>query len=700
MLTARDCLCPRYRAVGALQRYRDVTSLGNNGTLVFAVFEEDAERGRFLGLVDVREAALFPARVFADLLVRRQPPPLDPATPIEAVWARFEAERCDFLPLIDADGVFRGVVSRLALVAAMMEHERALSQERERLIANLHCELENRRIAAAVFDATAEGIMVTDAKGRILLVNAAFCRTTGYSEQEAIGQTPALLKSGRHDAAFYAAMWRTIDETGSWEGEVWNRRKSGEIYPEWLHIDLVRDEHGAPRYYVGVFADIGTHKELRAQLMHLAYHDALTGLPNRRLLLDRLGQAIARAQRNDTEVGVLFLDLDRFKDINDTHGHGTGDRILIEAAHRLTGLVRANDTVARLGGDEFAILVEDIADEAALADVAEKLLNAFSTPFTCDEREFFLAASIGIARYPGDGDTVDALLMNADTAMYGAKQQGRGRYHFFASDMHRRLARRIEAADVLRKALASSGLTLAWQPQVRLADGMIAGAEVLLRLARHDGAASPPTPAELVAAAEESGLITALGQWVLRETCELGGRLDGLASRLRIAVNFSPLQFDHGCAARVLDLLGGCGALAQSIEIEVTESVLASENEHLVQALETFAAAGINIAVDDFGSGYSNLGNLLHLHVDKLKIDQVFVGGLERDEKSRKIVQTIIQMGHNLGMTVVAEGVETQAQAQILREFGCDLAQGFLFARPLPFEDFARLLASGPLTAQ
>jgi diguanylate cyclase (GGDEF)-like protein/PAS domain S-box-containing protein len=524
--------------------------------------------------------------------------------------------------------------------------------------------------------------MVTDVQGKILLVNPAFCRTTGYSESEAIGQTPALLKSGRHDAAFYDAMWRQIDETGSWEGEIWNRRKSGEVYPEWLHIDAVRDESGAIRYYVGVFADIGTHKELRAQLMHLAYHDALTGLPNRRLLMDRLGQAIARAQRNETEVGVLFIDLDRFKDINDAHGHGI--------------VMRANDTVARLDGDEFAVIVEDIEDASSLAEVAEKLLSAFAEPFVCDGREFFLAASIGIARYPGDGATIDELLMNADTAMYNAKQKGRGRYYFFSSEMHQRLARRIAATDHLRKALVTGGLTLAWQPQVNFADGTIAGVEVLLRPVSHAG--EPPiTPAELVAAAEESGLIAMLGRWVLRETCVMARRLDGQRRRLRIAVNFSPLQFDQGCAERVLELLAENGLPTQNIEIEITESALASENEYLIRALQTFADAGINISVDDFGTGYSNLSNLLRLHVDKLKIDQTFVSGLEHDEKSRKIVQTVIQMGRNLGMTVVAEGVETPAQAQILRDYGCDLAQGYLFARPLPFEDFSRLLVAGPL---
>jgi diguanylate cyclase (GGDEF)-like protein/PAS domain S-box-containing protein len=306
--------------------------------------------------------------------------------------------------------------------------------------------------------------MVTDVQGKILLVNPAFWRTTGYSESEAIGQTPALLKSGRHGAAFYDAMWRQIDETGSWEGEIWNRRKSGEVYPEWLHIDAVRDESGAIRYYVGVFSDIGIHKELRAQLMHHAYHDALTGLLNRRLLMDRLGQAIAWAQRNETEVGVLFIDLDCFKDINDAHGHGIGDGILVDTARRLTGLMRANDTVARLDGDEFAVIVVDIEDASSLAEVTEMLLSAFAEPFVCDGREFFLAASFGIARYHGDGATIDELLMNADTAMYNAKQKWRGRYYFFSSEMHQRLARRIAATDHLRKALATGVLTLAWQP--------------------------------------------------------------------------------------------------------------------------------------------------------------------------------------------------------------------------------------------
>jgi len=697
MLTAIDCLCPRWRSVDGLLRYRDVAVPGEDGAVVYAVFDGDSDSGRFLGLVDVREAALFPARVFADLIVRRQPAPLTPDTPIETLWRRFDEAHGDYLPIIDAEGSFGGVVSRLSLVGALMEREHDLNAERERLIGNLQCELENRQIAAAVFDATAEGIMVTDANGHILLVNAAFGRTTGYGE-EVVGQTPRVLHSGHHDAAFYSAMWSALDETGAWEGEIWNRRKSGEVYPEWLHIDVVRSEDGSPRYYVGVFADISARNDLRAQLMHLAYHDALTGLPNRRLLHDRLSQTIARAQRNASGLGVLFVDLDRFKDVNDSHGHSVGDRILCEAARRLTDTVRANDTVARLGGDEFAIVIEDLRDPADAADVADKLLTALARPFACEEREFFLPASIGIARYPEDGESAETLLMSADTAMYAAKQQGRGRFRFFASDMHAHLAHRIEVTDVLRKALSSTGLTLAWQPQVRLSDGAVVGVEVLLRLA--DPTRLPAaTPAELVAVAEETGLITALGHWVLRTACAMGARLNGMAHDLRIAVNFSPLQFDVRCAQHVLDILAECGIAAKRLEIEITESVLTDGNEHLVQALEVFAKAGIEIAVDDFGTGYSNLGNLMRLHVDKLKIDRAFVSSIEHDEKSRKIVFAIVQMARGLGMTVVAEGVETMAQADILRACGCDLAQGYLFARPLPFEDFAKLLANTPTAA-
>lgn len=698
MLAAIDCLCPRWRSVAALQRHRDVATPGENDAAVYAVFDGDEGAGRFLGLVDVREAALFPARVFADLIVRRQPVPLAPDTPVEMLWQRFGEARGDYLPVVAADGAFGGVVSRLSLFGALMERERELNVERERLIGNLRCELENRKIAASVFQATGEGIMVTDASGRILLVNAAFCRTTGYGEEEVVGRTPGILRSGRHDAAFYAALWQALDATGSWEGEIWNRRKSGEVYPEWLHIDAVRDEDGSARYYVGVFADISTHKELSAQLVHLAYHDALTELPNRRLLHDRLGQAVVRAQRNATGIGVLFVDLDRFKDVNDCHGHAVGDRLLCEAARRLTGAVRANDTVARLGGDEFAIVVEDVRDAADVADVAEKLLTALAQPFGCGEREFYLPASIGIARYPEDGDSVESLLMSADTAMYDAKQQGRGCFRFFASEMHARLARRNEVTDVLRKALSAAGLALAWQPQVRLSDGAVVGVEVLLRLAAPAQPAAP-APTELVAAAEESGLVAALGQWVLRTACTMGARLDGTAQGLRIAVNFSPLQFDAGCAQRALDILAACGLAAERLEIEITESVLAGDNEHLVQALKTFATAGIEIAVDDFGTGYSNLANLMRLHVDKLKIDRAFVSGIEHDEKSRKIVFAIVQMAHSLDMAVVAEGVETTAQADILRACGCDIGQGYLFARPQPFEDFARLLTNRTVAA-
>jgi diguanylate cyclase (GGDEF)-like protein/PAS domain S-box-containing protein len=687
-LRAKDCLCVRYTRVDAFQRYRDIAGDGTDSAKVFAVFSED---GVFMGLVEERQAALFPGRIFADLLIRRQPAPLPPDADLETILQRLGEERVDYLPVIDEDGRFIGAVSMLSVFTTLGMREQALREEREKLITQLQCELENRQVAASVFDATSEGIMVTDTNNHILLVNKAFTQTTGFSEQEAIGKTPELLKSGRHGHEFYQAMRRALEEKGAWEGEIWNRRKSGDIYPEWLHINVIPDESGKVRYYAGVFSDITQHQELRAKLLHLAYYDVLTDLPNRQLFMDRLEQAIAHARRSGSEFSLLFIDLDRFKDINDTLGHRFGDQILVHAANRLKNVVRESDTVARLGGDEFTVLLPDTSRPEDIAETAEKILAALSAPLALEGKTLFIAASIGVSRYPGDGADGESLLMNADAAMYRAKESGRGVFHFYSAAMNSQLNRRLEISIALHHALAADQLWLAWQPQVSLPDGRIIGAEVLARW--EDPGGTPIPPSVFIPIAEETGLIGAIGEWAIRSLCRHGMELTCHAcSNFRLAVNFSPLQVKPSMHQAILDILAESSFDPRRLEVELTETALSTGRDGMLKFLMTLGEAGVEVSVDDFGTGCSNLANLKLLPVHKLKIDQSFVCDLATDPNDRQIAAAVISMAHALGLKVIAEGVETAEQAAILTELGCDMAQGYYFSRPVPFDTLKQLL--------
>ncbi len=572
-LKAGDCLCARQTRVGAFQRYRDIVGGGIEPARVFAVFSEE---GIFMGLVEERQAALFPGRIFADLLVRRQPALLQPDVGMEAILQRLGEERVDYLPVASEDGQFIGVVSMLSVFSTLSQREQGLSKDREQLIAQLQCELENRQVAASVFDATSEGIMVTDADNHILQVNRAFTQTTGFSEKEAIGKTPELLKSGRHGHEFYQLMWRSLQENGAWEGEIWNRRKSGDVYPEWLHINVVPDESGKVRYYAGVFSDITQHQELRAKLLHLAYHDVLTDLPNRQLFMDRLEQTIARSRRTGSEFSLLFIDLDRFKDINDTLGHRFGDLLLIAVAERLQSAVRKSDTVSRQGGDEFTVLLPDTSQPEDIAETAENILAALSAPLVLEGKTLFIAASIGVSRYPDDGGDGETLLMNADAAMYRAKESGRGIFSFYSSAMNCLLSKRLEISNALHQALAEGKLWLAWQPQVSLPDGRIIGAEVLARW--EDSSGAPVPPSVFIPIAEESGLICAIGEWAIQTLCGRGMELACHAcGNFRLAVNFSPRQLKPGTHQAILDIMTASGFDPRRLEIELTETDLPPE---------------------------------------------------------------------------------------------------------------------------
>lgn len=686
-LRARDCLCDEWRSVDAEERYANVVGQDAGAHRVLAVFEHE----RFLGLVEARQAALFPGRIFADLLIRRQPPPLLPDVPLPVVMQRLQDAGCDHLPVVDAGG-FVGVVSTLGVFKALMKTEQYLREERERLIEALHGELENRRITAAVFEATTEGIVVTDADNHILLINPAFTQTTGYTESEVLGKTPAILRSGRHGTDFYADMWRSIAESGHWQGEIWNRHKDGEVYPEWLHINVVRDERGTVRYYAGVFSDITLHDDLRNKLHHLAYHDPLTDLPNRQLFMDRLTQAVAQARRVTGTFSLLFIDLDRFKDVNDTLGHCIGDQLLTAVAKRLQAAVRQSDTVARLGGDEFTIVLQDGINESSVIAVADKIFRHLSRPFVIDGHELFVGASIGASRFPDDGETVEALLMAADSAMYRAKDEGKGRLSFYSAVLRERATHRVEIVNALRHALIEQRLRVYWQPQVSLSDGAIHGIEALLRWPCTD--VEPVPPSVFIPIAEQGGLIEAIGEWVLKTACREAASLrkEGCGRLPRVAINFSPLQLKAGVDRTVVEAVQESGLDPTSLEIELTESAFAMGRDGMLEFLRNLGEMGIEVAVDDFGTGCSNLAMLKTLPVHKVKIDRAFVCDLATAADDREIVSAIISMAHALKLKVVAEGVETREQAHLLRELGCDMAQGYLYSPPVPLEGLRALL--------
>ncbi|TVO63261.1 EAL domain-containing protein [Denitromonas ohlonensis] len=551
---------------------------------------------------------------------------------------------------------------------------RRLTQERQ---AN-----DRLRLAAQFFDNAAEGITITRPDGVIEMVNPAFTRITGYSAEEAVGQTPKLLHSGRHSEAFYQRMWDSLAQHGRWQGEIWNRRKSGEIYPEWLDISPVRNEEGQLIHYLGIFTDISAAKTSEAQLEHMAQHDSLTDLPNRNLLNDRIATAIRRASRDKRAVAVMFLDLDHFKDINDSYGHETGDLVLKHVAMRLHECVRDEDTVARIGGDEFVVLMEDIEDAGQADQAAERILASLIPPIGHNDQEFFIGASIGVSLYPRDGDSVEALLRNADTAMYQAKQLGRNNAQRYCATQTETTRQRVKLENALRHAISNEALDVWFQPQVDLQSGELIGFEALCRWTDPDHGTIPPDV--FIPLAENNGMIVPLGELVLRKSCaQIRHWREAGFIPPRVAINVSGRQL------RRLDFLGAlCTILEQEqcrpewIEIEVTESDILKDAEPAIATLHGIREMGIALSLDDFGTGFSSLSYLKRLPINTLKIDRSFIDGLPGDANDRAIVQAILAMGRSLGIQVLAEGVENPAQVAALRLMGCCTAQGYHFGRP------------------
>lgn len=550
------------------------------------------------------------------------------------------------------------------------------------------------RQAATVFKNTQEGVMITDAESRILSVNHAFTLITGYTETEVRGKNPDLLHSSRHSAEFFSDIENCLRTSGFWQGELWNRRKNGDLYPQLTTINVVPNDRDEVAHYVTVFTDVSTIRASQQRLEFLARHDPLTHLPNRPMLFSRLEGAMRSAQRSRSLSALLLIDLDRFKDVNDSFGHLIGDSLLQQVAQRLTARQRDNEMLARLGGDEFALWLEEIARPEDAGRVADEIIALLDKPwFLPNDAEVRLAGSVGIALYPGPASTPEELLQQADAAMYRAKKEGRARYQFFSSDLTENARRRIAMESQLRHAIDNNEMELHFQPQLDSRSGRIVGAEALVRW--HPPKGGLIAPDHFVPLAEETGLILALGRWVLRETCRIGrGWIDTGHSPHKLAVNVSARQLhDPGFAEEVLTILADTGFPAERLEIEMTESSLMPGRDAIIQQLHTLRARGIQIAIDDFGTGYSSLAYLKRFPLDVLKIDRSFVENLAQRKDDREIITAIIQMGHTLGFRVVAEGVETAEQLAYLKEKGCDVYQGDLFSAPLPQAGFEALIA-------
>jgi diguanylate cyclase (GGDEF)-like protein/PAS domain S-box-containing protein len=548
------------------------------------------------------------------------------------------------------------------------------------------------RIAAIAFESQ-EAMVITDANSMILRINKAFTASTGYSAEEVVGQKISILKSGRHEADFYTAMWKELLSTGIWQGEIWDRRKNGEIYPKWLSITAVKDSEGVVTHYVGTHTDITERKTAEEQIKQLAFFDPLTQLPNRRLLQERLKHGINVERRDGKQLAVLMLDLDRFKAINDSLGHLAGDELLQQVAEKITARLRDVDMVARLGGDEFIVLLEDIMQPEDAARVAKEIISDLSKPFCLTQGDNVqIGASIGISLYPQHGDSPETLMDHADAALYQAKDAGRGCFAYFSEDLTINARERIALESRLRRGIDQGELCVFYQPQVDISTGLIVGAEALARW--QDPADGLILPHRFIPVAEETGLIITVGEWVLRETCRQGRQwLDAGLPPLTLAVNVSSHQFRRSdICTLVASVLKDTGFPAQYLELEITESGLMENQENATAILNSLRTQGVRLAIDDFGTGYSSLAYLKHFPLDVLKIDKRFIDDIPFHQDDMEIAATIVAMGHILGFKVLAEGVETKEQLAFLEEKGCDMYQGYIKSKPVPAHEFAEVL--------
>jgi diguanylate cyclase (GGDEF)-like protein/PAS domain S-box-containing protein len=583
------------------------------------------------------------------------------------------------MPLYDEKGRFSGYIGSAIDISERKETE------------------EHLRIAATAFESH-DAMVITDAASVILRVNKAFTESTGYTEEDVVGQKISLLKSGVHNSAFYDEMWASILSSGSWQGEIWDRRKNGEIYPKWLSITAVKGNDGIITHFVGTHADITERKAADEQIKQLAFYDPLTLLPNRRLLQERIKHSINMERRDGRQLGLLMLDLDRFKAVNDSLGHLAGDELLQQVGARISERLRDVDMVARLGGDEFFVLLEDIAQPEDAARVAEEIIIELTKPFFLAHGDTVLiGASIGISLYPQHGENIDELMDHADAALYQAKDAGRGCFAYFSEDLTLAARERMALETRLRFAINQNQLCVFYQPQVDIISGRIVGAEALVRWLDPVEGLIPPF--RFIPIAEESGLIMEIGEWVLRETCRQGQQwLKAGFPSLSLAVNVSPHQFRRSdICTLVATVLNDTGFPAELLELEITESGLMENQDNAKAILNNLRAQGVRLAIDDFGTGYSSLAYLKHFPLDVLKIDKSFIDDIPFHQDDMEIAATIVAMGHILGFKVLAEGVETPEQLAFLQEKGCDMYQGYIKSKPIPADEFIKFLCDQPL---
>ncbi|MBL1257163.1 EAL domain-containing protein [Methylocystis sp. Sn-Cys] len=561
---------------------------------------------------------------------------------------------------------------------------------------------EQLNLAASVFETSLNGVVITDAEARIIKVNPAFSRILGYAPDDVIGKRTNIFRSKRHNAAFFKQLWAKLKSEGEWHGEIWDRRKDGDSIPLWQNISAVRDGDGSVKNYISVFYDLTEQKRSAAHIHHLAYYDSLTDLPNRQLFNERCEQAMKLAHRTGRKMCLLFLDLDRFKYINDSLGHPIGDELLRAVARRLMQNLRQGAMIARLGGDEFVVLLQNTQGPEDGQEVAHKIIAVLSSPFIVQGHRLEVGASIGLSCYPGDGEDSATLIKNADLAMYQAKEEGRGKYLFYRSHLTDQAQERQFLEGELRKALEQGELFLNYQPQVDLADGRLVGSEALLRWRHPERGIIPPD--KFIPIAEETSLITQLGEWALRAACRqaMEWMRKGLGLH-RIAVNISGVQIERSdLVGLVADVLAETGLPSKFLELEITETYVMRQAQKNVKVLDGLRSCGVSLAIDDFGTGQSSLAYLKRLPVNKLKIDRSFVSDLPSGENEAAITRAIVALGHSLHLKVLAEGIETAAQAEFLKGLGCEEAQGFLFSRPLDAAGMEALLtqhgAPAPLT--
>ncbi len=541
-------------------------------------------------------------------------------------------------------------------------------------------------LAARVFEEGSEGVIITDASQRIIKVNPAFTEISGYSEAEVLGHRPSILSSGRHDPSFYRQMWHAVDTCGQWQGEIWNRRKDGSVYPLRLALRRIVGNDGQTTHYVASFSDLTPRKAAEESIWRLANYDATTGLPNRALLRDRASRVLEQSRLDGAPTALMYLDLDQFKKVNDSLGHRIGDRLLVEVANRFRTALREQDTLSRVGGDEFVMLLPGAGVRDA-ARVARQLLELASRPFQIDAHELTITPSIGVAIFPFDGGDYDALCTSADVAMYRVKDTGRNDFCFFTADMQAQCTRALLLDNLLRRAVERGELALHYQPQCALRDGSIAGVEALLRWNSRELGAVPPQ--EFIPIAEGSGLIIPIGEWVLASAlAQMRRWLDAGTAPPVVAVNVSAVQFRQaGFPDRVHRLLEEYGVPPGRLELELTESVSTDDPAAAMAVMEALHRHGVRLSIDDFGTGYSSLSYLKQFKVGKLKIDRSFVAHINENPADQAIVGAIIRLANGLGISTIAEGVETPAQMVVLRELGCHEVQGYWIARPFAAED-------------